>query len=153
MRCYGFTFADCDHPNIKIERGWEKTSTKRRGLSYINTLFPLTIQALSLWTMMVLGWNAATYHMRLFQMIWKALSDCESHNNSARGRDESFKSLIYYTRIGLPMRALKLDTFINGSYGPPWLLFYPRNWVKNYHSVSCIKYRHVSLAKDSTARD
>ncbi|ODV73444.1 uncharacterized protein CYBJADRAFT_167492 [Cyberlindnera jadinii NRRL Y-1542] len=70
-----------------------------------------------------------------------ALSDCESHNNSARGRDDSFKGFIYFTRIGLPMRALKLDTFINGSYGPP-------NWVKNYHSVSCIKYRHVSLAKD-----
>ncbi|ODV72051.1 uncharacterized protein CYBJADRAFT_174700 [Cyberlindnera jadinii NRRL Y-1542] len=35
------------------------------------------------------------------------------------GRDESFKGLNYCTRIGLPMRALKFDTFINGSYGPP----------------------------------
>ncbi|ODV72052.1 uncharacterized protein CYBJADRAFT_169063 [Cyberlindnera jadinii NRRL Y-1542] len=77
-----------------------------------------------------------------------ALSDCESHNNSARGRDGSFKGFNYFTRIGLPMRALKLDTFINGSYRPPSLLSRPRNWVTNYHSVSCIKFRHVSLAKD-----
>ncbi|CEP24287.1 unnamed protein product [Cyberlindnera jadinii] len=46
------------------------------------------------------------------------------------------------------MRALKLGTFINGSYRPPSLLSRPRNWVTNYHSVPCIKYRHVSLAKD-----
>ncbi|CEP24788.1 unnamed protein product, partial [Cyberlindnera jadinii] len=67
-----------------------------------------------------------------------ALSDCESHSNSTRGRDESFKGFNYCTRIGLPMRALKFDTCIRGSYGPPLLLSHPRNWVKSYHSVSCI---------------
>ena len=31
MRCYGFTFADCDHPNIKIERGLRKNINKAKG--------------------------------------------------------------------------------------------------------------------------